>query len=133
VKAPPPFSSSNNELHSCRLLIAEKRGANNQQNQSNAPFTVQYEIHTSPRQECSNRFAEQTMSTKHSVAFHLIMVQRDRKKWSWITSGGHTLIGIDWHPFGVLEADDYRQNNRLRFGDKLIFVNYIYMNKNGFK
>jgi hypothetical protein len=50
-----------------------------------------------------------------------------------ITSGGHTSIGIDWHPFGVLEVDDYRQNNRLRFGDKLIFVNYIYMNKNEFK
>jgi hypothetical protein len=32
-----------------------------------------------------------------------------------------------------LEADDYRQNNRLRFGDKLIFVNYIYMNKKEFK
>jgi hypothetical protein len=32
-----------------------------------------------------------------------------------------------------LEADDYCQNNRLRFGDKLIFVNYIYMNKNGIK
>jgi hypothetical protein len=28
---------------------------------------------------------------------------------SWITSGGCTLIGIDWHPFGVLEADEYRQ------------------------
>jgi hypothetical protein len=57
------------------------------------------------------------------------MVQRNGKKQSWITSGSHTSIGIDWYPFGVLEADDYRQNNRLRFGDKLIFVSYIYMNK----
>jgi hypothetical protein len=104
----PPFGSSNNELHSCRLSIAEKRGANNQQEQSNAPLTVQYEIHTSPRQEYSNQFAEQTISPSNSVAFHLIMVQRDGEKWSWITSGGHTSIGIDWHPFGVLEADDYR-------------------------
>jgi hypothetical protein len=47
TKAAPPFGSSNNELHSCRLLIAEKRGANNQQEQSKAPLTVRYEIHTS--------------------------------------------------------------------------------------
>jgi hypothetical protein len=44
-----------------------------------------------------------------------------------------TLFGIHWHPFGVLEADDYRQNNHLRFGNNLIFVNYIYMNKKEFK
>jgi hypothetical protein len=49
------------------------------------------------------------------------------------TSGSHTSICIDWHPFGVLEADDYRQNNHLRFGDKLIFVNYIYMYKKEIK
>jgi hypothetical protein len=54
------------------------------------------------------------------------LVQRNGEKRSWITSGGHTSIGIHWHPFGVLEADDYRQNNHLRFGDKLIFVHYIY-------
>jgi hypothetical protein len=47
AKAAPPFSSSNNELHSCRLSIAEKRGANNRQEQSKAPLTVPYEIHTS--------------------------------------------------------------------------------------
>jgi hypothetical protein len=131
VKAAPPFGSSNNELHSFRLLIAEKRGANNRQEQ--CPLNVWYEIHTSPRQEYSNRFAEQTMSPNNSVAFHLIMVQRIGEKQSWITSGSHTSIGIHWHPFGVLEADNYRQNNRLRFGDKLIFVNYIYMNKKEFK
>jgi hypothetical protein len=113
VKAAPSFCFSNNELHSCRLSIAEKRGANNQQEQSKAPLTVWYGIHTSPRQEYSNRFAEQTMSPNNSVVFHLIMVHRDGEKQSWITSRGHTLIGIDWHPFGVLEADDYRQNNHL--------------------
>jgi hypothetical protein len=60
----------------------------------------------------SNRglFAEQTMLPNNLVALHLIMVQRDGEKRSWITSGGHTLIGIYWHPFGVLEADDYCQN-----------------------
>jgi hypothetical protein len=47
AKAVLPFSSSNNELHSCRLSIAEKRGANNQQEQSKAPLTVWYEIHKS--------------------------------------------------------------------------------------
>jgi hypothetical protein len=86
AKAAPPFGSSNNELQSCRLLIAEKRGANNQQEQSKTPLTVWYEIHTSPRQEYSNRFAEQTMSPNNSVVVHLIMVQRNGEKWSWITS-----------------------------------------------
>jgi hypothetical protein len=41
----------------------------------------------------------------------------------------HTLIGIDWHPFGVLEADDYIQNNRWQFGNQLLFINYIFMKK----
>jgi hypothetical protein len=133
AKAALPFGSSNNELHSCRLLIAEKHGANNRQEQSKAPITVRYEIHTRPRQEYSNRFAEQTMSPNNSVVFHLIMVQRNGEKRSWITSGSHTSIGIDWHPFGVLEADDYHQNNRLQFGDKLIFMNCIYMYKKEIK
>jgi hypothetical protein len=134
VKAAPPFGSSNNDLHSCRLLIAEKHGANNRQEQSKASITVRYEIHTSPRQEYDgNRFAEQTMLSNNSVVFHLIMVQRNGEKQSWITFGSHTSIGIDWHPFGVLEADDYRQNNHLQFGNKLIFVNYIYMYKKEFK
>jgi hypothetical protein len=83
--------------------------------------------------QCSNRFAEQTMSPNNSVAFCLIMVQRDGEKWSWITSGGHTSISIDWHPFGVLEADDYHQNNHWQFGNQLIFINYIFMKKNEFK
>jgi hypothetical protein len=133
AKAAPPFGSSNNELHSCRLSIEEKRGANNQQEQSKAPLTVWYEIHTCLREEYSNQFAEQTMSPNNSVVFHLIMVQRDGEKRSWITSGSHTSIGIDWHPFGVLEADDYCQNNHLQFLNKLIFVNYIYMYKKEFK
>jgi hypothetical protein len=80
AQAVPPFGSSNNKLHSCRLLIAEKRGANNQQEQSKAPLTVWYEIHTSPRQEYGNQFAEQTMLPNNSVVFHLIMVQRNGEK-----------------------------------------------------
>jgi hypothetical protein len=47
AKAALPLSSSNNRLHSCRLSIAEKCGANNWQEQSKAPLTVWYEIHTS--------------------------------------------------------------------------------------
>jgi hypothetical protein len=129
AKAAPPFGFSNNELHSCRLSIAEQCGANNWQEQRKAPLTVWYEIHTSPRHKYSNQFAEQTMLPNISVVFHLIKVQRDGEKWSWITSGSHTSISIDWHPFGVLEADDYHQNNHLWFGNKLIFVNYIYMYK----
>jgi hypothetical protein len=74
--------------------LQKKHGANNWQEQSNTPLTVQYEINTSPSQEYNNWFAEQTMSPNNSVAFHLIMVQRDGEKWSRITSGGHTLIGI---------------------------------------
>jgi hypothetical protein len=107
----PPFSSSNNQLQSCRLSIAEKHGANNQQEQSKAPLTIWYEVHTSAQPQYSNQFAEQTTLPNNSVAFHLIMVQGDGEKWSWITSGGHALIGIDWHLFGVLEAYDYHLNN----------------------
>jgi hypothetical protein len=61
------------------------------------------------------------------------MAQRDGEKRSWITSGGHTLIGIDWYPFGVLEADDYCQNYRSQFCNQLIFINYIFMKKNEFE
>jgi hypothetical protein len=60
------------------------------------------------------------------------MVQRDGRKQSWITSGGETLISIDWHPFGVLEADNYHQNYHCQFGNQFIFRNYIFM-KNEFK
>jgi hypothetical protein len=79
------------------------------------------------------RFAEQTTLPNNFVALRLIMVQRDGENQSWITSGGHTLIGIDWHPFGMLEADDYHQNYRWQFGNKLIVMNYIFMNKKEFK
>jgi hypothetical protein len=34
-----------------------------------------------------------------------------------MTSGGHTLIGIDWHPFGMLEADNYGPNSLWQFGN----------------
>jgi hypothetical protein len=61
------------------------------------------------------------------------MVQRDGEKRSWMTSGGHTLIGIDWHPFGVLEADNYGQNSLWRFVNQLTFINYIFMKKKEFK
>jgi hypothetical protein len=55
AKAALPFSSSNNELHSCRLSIAEKHGANNQQEQSNAPslFGMKF-TQVAPSQEYNN-------------------------------------------------------------------------------
>jgi hypothetical protein len=49
AKAVHPLSSSNNWLHSCRLSIAEKPVTNNWQEQSKAPFTVWYEIHTTAK------------------------------------------------------------------------------------
>jgi hypothetical protein len=58
VKAVPPFSSSNNWLHSCRLSIAEKRGANNQQEQSKAPLTVWYMKFTQVPSQYSKRIGE---------------------------------------------------------------------------
>jgi hypothetical protein len=73
------------------------------------------------------------MLPNNSVALHLIMVQRDQEKQFWLTSGSHTLISIDWHPFGLLEADDYCQNNCWQFGDQFIFINYIFMKKIYFK
>jgi hypothetical protein len=47
AKAALPLSSSNNQLHFCRVSIAEWHGAKNWQEQSKAPLTVPYEIHTS--------------------------------------------------------------------------------------
>jgi hypothetical protein len=44
AKAALLFSSSNNQLHSCRLSIAEKHGANNQQEQSKAVQPIQQPI-----------------------------------------------------------------------------------------
>jgi hypothetical protein len=37
AKAVPPFGSSNNELHSCRLLIAEKCGQTTDWNRARLP------------------------------------------------------------------------------------------------
>jgi hypothetical protein len=56
VKAAPPFGFSNNALHSCRLSIAEKRGANNRQEQSKAPlFGMKFTQVTS---QCSKGIGE---------------------------------------------------------------------------
>jgi hypothetical protein len=100
-----------------------------------SPHCSVWNYHKCPANTAANlgQFAEQTMLPNNSVVLHLIMVQRDGEEWSWITSGGHTLICIDWHPFGVLEADEYCQNYHWQFGDQLIFINYILMNKNEFK
>jgi hypothetical protein len=91
--------------------------------------------HKCPANTAANQgqFVEQTTLPNNSVALRLIMVQGDAEERSWITSGGHTLIGMDWHPFGVLEADEYCQNYHWQFGNQLIFINYILMNKNEFK
>jgi hypothetical protein len=81
AKAVLPFGSSNNELHSCRLSIAEKHGANNQQEQSKAPLTVQYEIHTSaqPVQQRNwrSKSDNQSMGTcKGTFLLHIPRKQR---------------------------------------------------------
>jgi hypothetical protein len=47
-KAALSFSSSNNQLHSCRLSIAEKHGANNWQEQSKAPHCLVWNSHKCP-------------------------------------------------------------------------------------
>jgi hypothetical protein len=80
VKAAPPFGFSNNELHSCRLSIAEKCGANNRQEQSNAPLTVRYEIHTSaqPIQQTNwrSKSDNQSMGTcKGTFSPHIVWKQ----------------------------------------------------------
>jgi hypothetical protein len=99
-----------------------------------SPYCLVWNSHKCPANTAANwgLFAEQTSFPNNSVALHLIMVQRDGEKWSWRTSGGYTLIGIDWHPFGVLEADSYCQNYCWQFGNKLIFINYMFMKKNEF-
>jgi hypothetical protein len=74
-KAAPPFDSSNNELHSCRLSIAEKHGANNQQEQSKAPLTVRYEIHTSAQpiqqRNLRSKSDNRSMGTSKAPSCHI--------------------------------------------------------------
>jgi hypothetical protein len=81
AKAAPPFSSSKHWLHSCRLSIAEKCGANNWWEQSKAPLTVWYEIHTStqPIQQRNwrSKSDNQSMGTcKDAFPLHI-----PRKQW----------------------------------------------------
>jgi hypothetical protein len=69
-----------------------------------SPHCLVWNSHNCLANTAANRgqFAEQRTLPNNSVALCLIMVQRDGEMRSWITSGGHTLIGIDWHSFGVL-------------------------------
>jgi hypothetical protein len=79
AKAAPPFSSSNNELHSCRLSIAEKHGANNRQEQSNAPLTVRYEVHTSRYQP---RIEQLICITNHvAQQFSCLSLDNGTERW----------------------------------------------------
>jgi hypothetical protein len=125
AKTAPPFSSSNNQLHSCRLSIAEKHGANNQQEQSKAPLTIQYEIHTSvqPIQQLicrTNNIAQQ---------FSCLLLDNGTERWRKVVLDDLWRSHIDWHPFGVLEADDYDQNYHWRFGDQLIAIYKLYIHE----
>jgi hypothetical protein len=68
------------------------------------------------------------MLPNNSVTLRLIMVQRDGEEQSWITSGRHALIGIDSHPFGVLEADNYHQNYHWQM-EKSINIYKLYIHE----
>jgi hypothetical protein len=81
AEAVPPFGFSNNELHSCRLSIAEKCTANNRREQSKAPLTVWYEIHTSaqPIQQANSRSTSNNQSMgacKGAFPLHILQKQR---------------------------------------------------------
>jgi hypothetical protein len=102
AKAAPPLSSSNIWLHSCRLSIAEKNGANDWQEQSKAPLTVQYEVHTSaqPIQQLgpicrTNNIAQQFScltldnGTERGRKVVLDNLWRSHIDWHWLA-----LIGI---------------------------------------
>jgi hypothetical protein len=78
----------------------------------------------------SNQFAEQTTLLNNSVAFFL---DNGTERWRKAVLDNLWRSHIDWHPFGVLEADDYCQNYHWQFGNQLIFINYIFMKKNEFK
>jgi hypothetical protein len=129
VKAALPLSSSDNWLHSCRLSIAEKHGANNQQEQSKAPLTVWYEIHTSAQP------IQQPICRPNNIAQQFSCLLRDNgtERWRKAVLDNLWRSHIDWHPFGVLEADDYCQDNCWQFGNQLICINYIFTKKNEFK
>jgi hypothetical protein len=61
--------------------------------------------------------------------FSCLMLDNGTERWRKAVLDNLWRSHIDWHAFGVLKADGYCQNYHLRFGNKLIFVNYIYMYK----
>jgi hypothetical protein len=92
VKAALPFGSSNNGLHSCRLSIAEKCLANNQQEQSKAPLTVRYKIHASAQpiqQQQHNLHAYSSVTWSQEIMQNLHV--HSSVTWS------HDIMD-DWHP-----------------------------------
>ncbi len=97
AKAVPPFSSSNNGLHSCRLLIAEKCGTNNWQEQSKAPLTVWYEIHTSAQpvqQPQHNLHAHSSVTLSHDITDdrHAWSTRRESITWNTIANQAQSAI-----------------------------------------
>jgi hypothetical protein len=100
------IGSSNNELHSCRLLIAEKRGANNQQEQSKAPLTVRYEIHTSPRQE----YSDMVCRTNHvAQQFSYLSLDNGTEKWRKAVLDNLWKSHIDQHSVASIWSVGSRQ------------------------
>jgi hypothetical protein len=94
VKAVLPFGSSNNQLHSCRLSIAEKHGANNQWEQSKAPLTVQYEIHTSAQP----RIQQLICRTNHvAQQFSCFSLDNGTERWRKVVLDNLWRSHIDQH------------------------------------
>jgi hypothetical protein len=116
VKAALPLSSSNNWLHSCRLSIAEKHGANNQQEQSKAPLTVWHEIQTTANTATkSNKYKWETKygwkdlhddnKTCMQLSYWELILENGQWLGCWITDGLCALPVTDWtgiHGFGYI-------------------------------
>jgi hypothetical protein len=131
AKAVPPFGSSNNKLHSCRLSIAEKCGANNRQEQSNASLTVWYEIHTSHSQP---RIEQLICRTNHvAQQFSCLSLDNGTERWRKVVLDNLWRSHINRHWLASIWSVGSRRLSPkatvLWFGNKLIFVNYIDMNE----
>jgi hypothetical protein len=84
----PPFSNSNNWLHSCRPSIAEKHETNNQQEQSWALLTVWYDIHMSIQSMRQPNLGPTNLETKQLGCMWrhlpvLPILQKQHKDWSY--------------------------------------------------
>jgi hypothetical protein len=97
VKAAPPLSSSNNWLHSCRLSIAEKHGANNQQEQSKAPPLFSMKFTQLPSQYSSSQLRPICRTNNVAQQFSCLTLDNVTERWRKVVLDNLWRSHIDQH------------------------------------